>query len=197
MGRHREFDADEALEQIVRAFWRQGYEGTSYTDLTAETGIQRPSLYAAFGNKQSMFLKALDRYFDEYWAYVPAALEQQTSKQVAEQLFNGAVDLATRYPDRPGCFGVNAALAVSPESEAARLALVDARAAGEGLIRQRLTGALESGDLPGDANPAVLAAYLMAVMHGIAVQAKAGFPAATLSLVAAQALSGWPTSPAA
>jgi AcrR family transcriptional regulator len=196
MGRHRQFDIDTALEAALTVFWRKGFEGASYTDLTQATKVERPGLYAAFGNKEALFLRVLDRYFEHYWAYVPASLERTTSRQVAADLLDGAVDLTTRYPDRTGCLGINAALAVSDDAEPVRLALVEARAAGEKSLRERFERAQAEGDLAESADPAVLAAYLMAVVHGISVQAKAGFPRELLSAVAHQALATWPSAAA-
>jgi AcrR family transcriptional regulator len=193
MGRHRQFDVDTALEAALAVFWRKGFEGASYTDLTKATKVERPGLYAAFGNKEALFLRVLDRYFDRYWAYVPAALEQSASRDVAAELLQGAVELTTRHPDHLGCLGINAALAVSDDAESIRVALVEARASGEKSLRERLERAQTEGDLNESADPGVLAAYLMAVVHGISVQAKAGFPRELLVSVAEQAIATWPS----
>src|SRR5260370_18212884 len=79
-GRPREFDADEALERALELFWRQGYEGTSLGELTAAMGINPPSLYAAFGNKESLFRKALDRYVGAGMPFLPPPLEEPTPR---------------------------------------------------------------------------------------------------------------------
>ncbi len=76
VGRPRAFDVDQALDQALKVFWRKGYEGASLPDLTRAMGINRPSLYAAFGNKEALFRKALDRYDDGPAAYVREALEE-------------------------------------------------------------------------------------------------------------------------
>src|SRR5437763_8937221 len=94
-GRPREFDIDEALAAALRVFWSKGYEGASLTDLTEAMGITRPSLYAAFGNKESLFRKALDLYEREKLAYVGEALKAPTSRGVAERLLRGALELQT------------------------------------------------------------------------------------------------------
>src|SRR5216684_4462569 len=90
-GRPREFDADEALERALELFWRQGYEGTSLGELTAAMGINRPSLYAAFGNKESLFRKALDRYVGAGMAFLRDALEEPTARRAIETLLRGYV----------------------------------------------------------------------------------------------------------
>src|SRR5213082_3312703 len=90
-GRPREFDIDEALAAALRVFWSKGYEGASLTDLTEAMGITRPSLYAAFGNKESLFRKALDLYEREKLAYMDEALKQPNARAVARHLLEGAL----------------------------------------------------------------------------------------------------------
>ncbi len=192
MGRHREFDMQKALDAALCVFWRKGYEGASYADLTAATGVERPALYAAFGNKEALFRKALDRYYELYLDFVPQALEQLTAREVAAHMLYNSADLNTRFPDRTGCFNINGALAVSDGAETMRRTLIEARAEGEAQFRARFERAKAEGDLPPTAKPDVLAAYLMAVLHGMAVQAKAGFSREKLNSVAEQALAAWP-----
>src|SRR5260221_6046735 len=95
IGRPRAFDIAEALEQALRVFWKKGYLGTSLSDLTGAMGINRPSLYAAFGNKQSIFRKALDLYSKGPSAYLGEALHEPTARAVVERLLHGVVDLLT------------------------------------------------------------------------------------------------------
>lgn len=91
MGRQREFDVDEALDAALCVFWRKGYEGASYLDLTEATGVKRPGLYSAFGNKEALFLRALERYYEHYLDFYRAALLKPTSREVAEDILYGAV----------------------------------------------------------------------------------------------------------
>ncbi|MFC4314128.1 TetR/AcrR family transcriptional regulator [Steroidobacter flavus] len=193
MGRQREFDADEALEAALCVFWRKGYEGTSYTDLTQAIGVERPALYSVFGNKESLFRRALERYYEHYLDFFPAALELPTSREVAAHILRGAAELNTRYADRTGCLGIHGALAGSDDAEPIRRALVDARASAEASLRDRFERAKQDGDLPETANATALAAYVCAVLHGMAVQAKAGFSRDVLEAVVEQALSTWPS----
>jgi AcrR family transcriptional regulator len=174
-------------------FWRKGYEGASYTDLTQATGVERPALYAAFGNKEALFRRALERYYDHYMDFIPAALAQSTSRKVAEHILRGAAELNTRYPDRKGCLGVQGALAGTDDAEPIRRALIDARANGEASLRRRFERARDEGDLPETANCAALAAFVCTVLHGMAVQAKAGFSREVLDAIVDQALSTWPS----
>ena len=110
IGRPREFDAERALDLATELFWRKGYEGTSLSDLTRTLGITRPSLYAAFGNKETLFLMALDRYEVRAGAYRVKALEAPTAYEVARQILHGVVNLHGDRNNPAGCMGVQSAL---------------------------------------------------------------------------------------
>lgn len=192
MGRPREFDPDEALERAVLVFWRQGYEGTSLTDLTDAMGISRPSMYAAFGNKEQLFRKALDRYTAGAGSYAGHALGEPTARDVAAAVLRGAVE-ATTQPDRPhGCMGVQGALATGDGGEPAHDVLVGWRNARSADIEQRFRRAVEDGDLPTGADPAHLARYVTTVGFGIAVQAASGVGRDDLQEIADLALRNFP-----
>src|SRR5919112_6033196 len=105
-GRPREFEPDEALARALEVFWNQGYEGASLGELTAAMGINRPSLYAAFGNKEALFRKALDRYVNERMTFMRSAIEEPTARAVAERLLRGAVDLLGNPRNPRGCLMV-------------------------------------------------------------------------------------------
>lgn len=186
-GRPREFDLDKALERAMQLFWRQGYEGTSLNDLTRELGVTRPSLYAAFESKESLFLKALDLY-EARAGYREAALTAPTASAYARALLEGAADLHGDKKNPPGCLGVQGALACAPESDAIRTELIRRRKIGEGIIRDRLKRAKAEGDLPTEADPADLARYLSIVIYGITVQAAGGATRKELRSVAELAL---------
>ena len=192
MGRPREFDLDQALDAALAVFWRKGYEGASYTDLTQATRVERPALYSAFGNKEALFRLALARYYERFLNFFPEALAQATSRQVVEAIFRGAAELHTRFDDRRGCMGIHGALAGSDDAAHIQAALIQARAHGEAALRGRLERARTEGDLPEDTDCAALAAFVMAVTHGMAVQAKAGFTRAQLESVGHVALRAWP-----
>lgn len=191
MGRPREFDAEKAVMRAMQLFWRQGYEGTSLTDLTEELGITRPSLYAAFGSKEALFLKALDLY-EANAGYREAALAAPTAHAYARALLEGAADLHGDKRNPPGCLGVQGALVCAPESDTIRKELIRRRKIGEGIIRDRLKRAKTEGDLPPDADPADLARYLSIVIYGITVQAAGGATRKELQSAAKIALKNWP-----
>ncbi|MEN0581949.1 TetR/AcrR family transcriptional regulator [Phytobacter palmae] len=193
MGRSREFDVGKALDAALGVFWSKGYEGASYSDLTKATGVERPALYSAFGNKEALFLRALERYYDHYLDFFPAALAQPTAKAVVAFILRAAADLHTRYPEHTGCLGINGALACSDDAKPVQKALIEARENGEIQLRQRFEQAKVQGDLPQDADCEALAAYVCAVLHGMAIQAKAGFSRERLDAISSQVLAGWPT----
>ena len=191
-GRPRAFDAGRALDAALEVFWRKGYEGATLPDLTGAMGINRPSLYAAFGNKQALFKKVLERYAEGPACYVKHAVEAPTARAVFEQLLAGVIDLVTR-PDHPrGCLAVQGALACGDDAAAAQKQLVALRAAGEALLRRRLERAKADGDFPRGASPADLARYAATVIHGIAVQGASGVSRRELRGVAKLALAAWP-----
>ena len=175
----------------MKLFWRHGYEGTSLTDLTRELGLTRPSLYAAFDSKETLFLKALDLY-EARAGYRQAALAAPTASAYARALLEGAADLHGDKKNPAGCLGVQGALACSTQSEAIRKELVRRRKLGESHIRERLKRAQAEGDLPADADPADLARYLSVVIYGITVQAAGGATRTELRSVAELALRSWP-----
>jgi AcrR family transcriptional regulator len=192
-GRPRAFDESKALDAAMEVFWRKGYEGASLSDLTDAMGINRPSLYAAFGNKEDLFRKVLNRYAEGPACYVRKAVEAPTARSVFEQLLAGAIELTTS-PDNPGgCLAVQGALACGDEAAAARKQLAGLRAAGEALVRRRLERARKEGDLPRGASAADLARYVATVVHGICVQGASGATRRELRRVADLALRAWPT----
>jgi AcrR family transcriptional regulator len=192
-GRPRAFDLDRALDRALQVFWRQGYEGASLSDLTKAMGINRPSLYAAFGNKENLFRKALDRYAEGPAACTRAALDEPTARAVVERLLHGVVDLLTDPCTPQGCLAVQGALACGDAADAIRQELISRRAAGEAALRQRLERAQADGDLPAEANASDLARYVTTVAQGMAVQAAGGASRQDLRRVVDMALRAWPT----
>src|SRR5438132_604751 len=161
-GRPREFDIDEALDRALEVFWRNGYEGTSLSDLTEAMGISRPSLYAAFGNKEELFQKALERYTEVSHGFLQECLEQPTARTAIEMLLYGASVVREGEYVR-GCLLVKGALTGSNNSLSVQQELTARRAANERVLCQRLARAKDEGEIPEDANPADLARYFSTV----------------------------------
>src|ERR1017187_8644631 len=117
LGRPRAFHVEKALDQAMHLFWRKGFLGTSLSDLTEAMGINRPSLYAAFGNKESLFRRAVERYFLGPATYLQDALKEPTARAVVERLLQGVADLVTvpKYPRT--CLWVHGALSCGGTSD--------------------------------------------------------------------------------
>lgn len=191
-GRPREFDTDQALEAALLLFWRHGYEGASLAALTKCMGINVPSLYAAFGNKEALFRQALDRYLQGPASYLPGALREPTARGAAERLFSGAIEMVMtpRHPD--GCLLVQGALATGPAGAVVRKELGLRRAAAEAAVRRRFERAIVEGDLAASFEAGGLARYVVTVIWGMSVQAAGGATRAQLKEVAAVAMRAWP-----
>jgi AcrR family transcriptional regulator len=183
---------DKALDAAMQVFWRNGYEGASLSDLTQAMGINRPSLYAAFGDKGTLFRKALDRYAEGPAAYMREALKQPTARAVTQQLLRGAADLLTDRQHPSGCLMVQGALVCGEAADCIRQELVSRRVAGEAAVRRRFKRAKAEGDLPADSNPADLARYVVTISQGMAVQAASGASREELQRVVWTAMCAWP-----
>ncbi|MFE4177261.1 TetR/AcrR family transcriptional regulator [Streptomyces sp. NPDC056909] len=190
-GRPRGFDVDEALERAMRVFWERGYEGASLTDLTKAMGITKPSLYAAFGNKEELFRKALERYTEGPADYGTRALEEPTARDVAEAILRGAVRTTTRPGGPAGCLVVQGALASGDAGRPAHDMLAEWRNDSGLRLEERFRRAVDEGDLPRDTDPRQLARYVMTVAFGIAVQAAGGLGRDELQDIADMTLDRW------
>lgn len=193
-GRPREFCVDQALAKALRIFWSKGYDGTSMSDLTEAMGITRPSLYAAFGNKESLFRKALDLYESEKMAYVGKALAQPTARLVAETLLRGSVGNVTSCDEPHGCLGVISSVACGNEAEAIRAEVVARGKVVRQALVERLERARVEGDLPASTDIEGLTSFLYAVMQGISVQAGAGSTREELDRLVDTGLAMWPSA---
>ncbi len=192
LGRPRRFDADRALDRALAVFWRDGYEGASLLALTKAMGINRPSLYAAFGNKEALFRKAVERYEGGPAGYGPKALQEPTAREVVAALLEGIIALLTKPQNPGGCLMVQGALACGENASRVRKELASRRASGVAAIRRRFQRAIDEGDLPANADATGLARFVATVMHGLAVQAASGASRKELVRVKEMFLRMWP-----
>ena len=190
LGRPRAFDVEKALHGTMRVFWRKGYLGTSLSDLTDAMGINRPSLYAAFGNKESLFRKALDHYAKGPSSYLSEALQEPTARAVVERLLHGVVDLLTDPRTPTTCLWVHGALSCGDDPLREQFAAQ--RAAGQAELRTRFKRAVADGDLPPDSDADALARYAETVNFGLTVQASSGTTRKELLRIVEIALQAWP-----
>ena len=193
-GRPPAFDHDEALEKALKVFWSRGFEGASMTELTEALGINRPSIYAAFGNKEELFRKALGKYLAGPVAFVTEAMKEPTSRQVVEKFLISSAEFLTN-PDNPrGCMIVHGALSCGQSSELIQQELITYRKNYEDNLRQRFELARSQGDLPSDTSASDLAKYVATLHQGMSVQATSGATIEELMAVVQVALKSWPAS---
>ena len=191
-GRPRAFEEGVALEKAMHVFWRKGYDATSVSDLTEAMGINPPSLYAAFGNKESLFVRVLERYGEGPASYVMQALSAPTAREVAEQRLYGAVDAMCDSTRPPGCLAVQAAARCGDATSPIGRKLITFCDGSRQAFVERFKRAKAEGDLPKDADPATLARYISTVAQGISIQAASGASRAELRRVVEMALRQWP-----
>jgi AcrR family transcriptional regulator len=192
-GRPRGFDAEAALEQAMRVFWERGYEAASMDELTAAMGINPSSLYGAFGGKEQLFERALDRYQTGPAAWNEAALQHPAGARAAfERLFETAAVELTREDQPRGCMVAIGSVHCAPAGEAVRAALAERRRVGQTAFEARLRRGVDAGELPADTDVAALARLFMTVLEGMSVQARDGAGPDELRAIGRQAMRAWP-----
>ncbi len=190
-GRPRGFDAEKALDQAMRVFWSKGYDGTSLPDLTDAMGINRPSLYAAFGNKEQLFEKALDRYVEMGNKRLQRAMALPTAREAVRAFLTAGIGNCSANSPR-GCLLVQGSLCGGEESESVRKGLARRRGAIEDVLGDRFVRAIAEGEKLPTRSPEHLAKYFSTVMHGMAVQATGNATRAQLLAVVELAMQSWP-----
>jgi AcrR family transcriptional regulator len=192
MGRPLGFAESEALEAAMRVFWEKGYEGSTLADLTEAMGINRSSMYATFGDKETLFRLAFARYAEGPAAYAREALKQPTARAVVEELLRGALEMLTDPSHPRGCLSVQGALACGSYAQPMKQAMIEWRRQGESEIQKRLQRARRDGDLDKDVDPGDLARYVSTLLTGLAVQAANGSTKAEMTRVVDMVLRSLP-----
>lgn len=193
-GRPRNFCTETVLDRAMTVFWRKGYEGASLADLTEAMGINPPSLYAAFGNKEGLFRAVLDRYDERRKELMDSVLAAPDPQSVARLFLEGVAEFTadTNGRDPPGCLLVQSGLSCSDQEIPD--ALAEHRAEKERALRERFARDVKNGKLPKSADPATLARYLVAMANGLCVQAAAGATVDELRDVAKFAIAAFPVA---
>jgi len=192
-GRPRNFEKDVALETAMMTFWQRGFEETGVDDLVRAMGISTSSLYSTFGDKEALFLSALELYQSTRGHYIEAVLEGAGSAREAFQsLFEIAAFELTRRDQPKGCMLALAMPTCSPDLEPLRSKLNRKRALSRGAFVKRLKAAIESKELPISTDIDTLADFLMTTLQGMSLQARSGMPRGKLLQVGRFALQIWP-----
>ena len=164
-------------------------------ELTEAMGINKPSLYGAFGSKEALFRKVLQAYLKGPAAFVAASMSEPTARKVVEKLLIEAVDFLTDKHNPPGCLVIQGALTCGQGAELIQQELIAHRRGYEGALQQRFELAQSQRDLPQQINPAELAKYVATIHQGMSVQATSGATKEELMKVVQLVLKNWPMEP--
>jgi AcrR family transcriptional regulator len=187
-GRPRAFDRERALQRATDVFWRKGYEGASLSDLTSAMGINPPSLYAAFGDKETLYLEALEYYVNGAACRKALLDDAPTARAAVEALL---VRGATALPEIGlGCMLVTSA--VNASSPKVRKTLTSCRASAEATLRKRIELGIRDGELPAGTDAAGLAKFFETVSQGMSTQIADGASPKILRGIIATAMRAWP-----
>jgi AcrR family transcriptional regulator len=197
-GRPRSFDREAALERAVEVFWTHGYEATSLNDLTSAMGINPPSLYAAFGDKEKLFMEAVDRYQQERLASITRAFDEEpTARRAIERLLMEGASALARHGVPRGCLLVMSDANCSNESRHVQEALAKRRSQMTALLKARIDRGVREGDVAPGTDTAALADFYSIVMQGMVMLARDRPSRKALSAAVNAAMRAWPASRAA
>jgi TetR/AcrR family transcriptional regulator, copper-responsive repressor len=189
-GRPRQYDPDRALAKAAEAFWKHGYAATSLDDLSAATGMNRPSLYAAFGDKRDLYLKTLERYQQQSRAMsVQLLADNPTLRVFLKRFYEAALDIYRAGGDEArGCYSISTAPAQATTDSGVREFLAASIGGTDAFLAKQIAKARERGEVPSNADPAALAQLATATLHTIAVRSRVGVPRKQLMALAAAAI---------
>jgi AcrR family transcriptional regulator len=195
-GRPLSFDREIALERAMLVFWRYGYEAASLQELTSAMGITPPSLYAAFGDKEKLFLEAVERYSTKSCDALHCLFAQApTARDAIERLLQSSAVENTCPSHPPGCLVVTAATNCSASAEHVQDVMVQRRGNVETLVRERIERGIADRELPADTDAAALASFYITVIHGMSTRARDCGDRDQLLAVASAAMRAWPVKP--
>jgi TetR/AcrR family transcriptional regulator, copper-responsive repressor len=186
-GRPRQYDPERALAKAAEAFWKNGYAATSLDDLAAATGMNRPSLYAAFGDKRDLYLKTLERYQQRSRAIGQQIVADHPSLRVfLKRFYDAALDIYLAGGDEArGCYSISTAPAQATTDQGVREFLAASIGGTDAFLASQIANARERGEVPSNVDPGALAQIATAAMHTIAVRARVGVPRRELTALAA------------
>jgi AcrR family transcriptional regulator len=192
-GRPLSFDREAALEKAMHVFWERGYEAASIADLTSAMGITPPSLYTAFGDKERLFLEAIEAYGKGPGAFGARALaEEPTARRAVQRLLEEAAAALTQDCHPLGCMMVMAATNCSVAAGHVQAALARRRALGVETMQARIQRGIDEGELPAGTDAAALANFYATIYQGMSMQAKDGASRDSLLASVEMAMRSWP-----
>ncbi len=194
-GRPRTFDMDHALDRAVEVFWKHGFQDASLNELTEAMGLSKPSLYAAFGDKEALYLKTLGRYVARLIERHAGALNDEPDGRRAVEGFLRSLAAMLADPELPGgCFIINGTADCGGSTIPASVeqALRQALQGSEMMVLKRLQRAQAEGQLAPGAHAEALATLFVSIIAGMAVLAKSGAPRAKLDTAIDSVMAAWP-----
>jgi TetR/AcrR family transcriptional regulator, copper-responsive repressor len=185
-GRPRQYDPDRALADAADTFWNNGYAATSLDDLAAATGMNRPSLYAAFGDKSDLYLKTLERYRDQSRALALEMLtDDPTLRIFLGRFYDKALDIYLAGDERArGCYIITTAATQATLDPAVRAFLAESVRRTDAFLSSLIAKARDRGEIDSNVDPAALAQLATATLHTLAVRSRAGISRKQLSALA-------------
>jgi len=192
-GRPRSFDRAAALDAAMKVFWEKGFEATSVSDLTQAMGINPPSLYSAFGDKEQLFLEAIRHYREQRFSSCPYTDEATAKGAIGRLLLHLADELAA--PGHPkGCL-MTLSMATSGCSAELKAALLEERAGSKARLRARIERGMREGDIAHGTDAAALADFYSTIITGMALQARDGASRKSLHATVERAMQVFPEAP--
>ena len=193
-GRPRSFDRDAALAAAMEVFWGKGFEATSVSDLCEAMGLNPPSLYSAFGDKERLFVEAVERYASRNRQSCPYG-DEPTARGAVERLLSFAAHQFTESTHPRGCLMMMASTTATNGSDALQKLIAGKRSAARESLRARLRRGIEEGDVPPDADVGALTDFYFTILTGMALQAREGVARKSLLATVEQAMSLFPKAP--
>jgi TetR/AcrR family transcriptional regulator, copper-responsive repressor len=189
-GRPPQYDPEKALDRAAGVFWKNGYAGTSLDDLAAATGMNRPSLYGAFGDKRAIYLTTLERYRDESRTKAKALLADAPSLRVyLERFYEAALDTYFAGVDGArGCYSIGTAATQATVDPLVRDFLADSIRSTDAFLADLISKARQRGEISPQSDPTELAQLATATLHTLAVRSRAGLARRELDVIAAAAI---------
>jgi AcrR family transcriptional regulator len=195
-GRPSTFDRPAVLQEAMKLFWEHGYEGTSFEDLISKMSISPSSFYNAFGSKERLYREATECFMDGAQKWIQGALSKEgaTAKEAFAHLLESAAIEFTREDLPRGCMISLSGTHQAPDLLPIRDMMTEYRAASEVYLGERIRKGIWDGDTPGDIDVEALAAFINAIVRGLAVQARDGASREKLLNIGSVAMEAWPAA---
>jgi AcrR family transcriptional regulator len=195
-GRPSTFDRPAVLREAMKLFWENGYEGTSFEDLISKMSISPSSFYNAFGSKERLYREATECFMDDAQKWIQGALSKEgaTTREAFTHLLESAAIEFTREGLPRGCMISLSGTHQAPDLVPIRDMMTEYRAASEVYLAERIQNGIRHGDMPSDINVDALAAFINAIVRGLAVQARDGASREKLLNIGRVAMEAWPVA---